>query len=135
MYSNPWPDEKCFLALEAQAARKAGTEMHDGDTVPRHLKKGATGAQVPLHNSIIGRFRDPEERWNDGLCSTCRSQRAETRAAVPFHYRVVGNFTVDNDPLETTLLQLFVYPGSSEWFSIISAIDFEVNVVAAQKQA
>jgi len=36
--------------------------------------------------------------------------------------------------LETNLLQLFAHPEKSEWFSIISAIIFEVNVVAAQKQ-
>jgi len=39
------------------------------------------------------------------------------------------------DRLETNLLQLFAHQPTSEWFSIISAITFEINVVAAQKQA
>jgi len=34
------------------------------------------------------------------------------------------------DRLETNLLQLFAHTQSSEWFSIISAINFEVNIVA-----
>jgi len=37
--------------------------------------------------------------------------------------------------LETNLLQLFVHPEDSEWFSIIFVIIFEVNIVAEQKQA
>jgi len=32
-------------------------------------------------------------------------------------------------------LQLLAHPSNSEYFSIISAITFEVNVVATQKQA
>jgi len=32
-------------------------------------------------------------------------------------------------------MQLFAHPQNSEWFSIIYVIIFEVNVVAAQKQA
>jgi len=39
------------------------------------------------------------------------------------------------DQLETNLLQLFVHPQNSEWFSIISGTMFEVNIVAGQKQA
>jgi len=39
------------------------------------------------------------------------------------------------DRLETNLLQLFPHQPTSEWFSIISAIIFAINVVAAQKQA
>jgi len=43
---------------------------------------------------------------------------------------------VYQDRLETILLlQLFVHPENSEWFSIISLIIFEVNIVAEQKQA
>jgi len=33
--------------------RDAGTRVHYGGTAPCPLKGGATGAQVPLHNSII----------------------------------------------------------------------------------
>ena len=39
------------------------------------------------------------------------------------------------DRFETNLLQLLGYPYNSEWFSIISAIIFGVNVFAAQNQA
>jgi len=42
---------------------------------------------------------------------------------------------VYQDRLETNLLQLFPHPENSELFSIICAIIFEVNIVAAQKQA
>jgi len=38
------------------------------------------------------------------------------------------------DRIETNLLQLFVQQGISEWFSIISVIIFEVNIVVEQKQ-
>jgi len=39
------------------------------------------------------------------------------------------------DRLETNLLQLFAQQENTGWFSIISAIIFEVNIVAEQKQA
>jgi len=41
---------------------------------------------------------------------------------------------VYQDRLETNLLQLFAQQENSEWFSIISAIVFEVNIVAERKQ-
>jgi len=39
------------------------------------------------------------------------------------------------DKFETNLFQLFTHPLNSKWFSIIFAIIFEVNIVAAQMQA
>jgi len=42
---------------------------------------------------------------------------------------------VYQDRIETNLLQLFEHPEISEWFSIISVIIFEINIVADQKQA
>jgi len=42
---------------------------------------------------------------------------------------------VYKDRPETNLLQLFVHPQNSQWFSLRYAIIFEVNVVAMQKQA
>jgi len=39
---------------------------------------------------------------------------------------------VYQDRIETNLLQL---AGHQEWFSIISGIIFEVNIIAEQKQA
>jgi len=41
---------------------------------------------------------------------------------------------VYHDRFETTLLQLFVQQENSECFSMISAILFEVNIVAEQQQ-
>jgi len=42
---------------------------------------------------------------------------------------------VYQDRFETNLLQLFAHPETSECFSVISVIIFEVNIVAEQKQA
>ena len=63
-------------------------------------------------------------------------QQGATWAEVPFRNSVIGNFMVllYQDRLEANLLQLFVHAKNSEWISIISAIVFEVNVVAARKQ-
>jgi len=41
---------------------------------------------------------------------------------------------VHQDRFETNLLQLFAQQENSEWFSIMSAINFEVNIVAEQKE-
>jgi len=54
---------------------------------------------------------------------------------LPFHNRIVGNFMVYQDRIETYLLQLFAHPEISERFSIISVVIFEVKIVAEQKQA
>jgi len=53
-----------IYATERQAlvTRGAGTGMHDGGTASCPVKGGATGAQVPSHNSIIGNFRNAGER-------------------------------------------------------------------------
>jgi len=47
-----------------------------------------------------------------------------TRADVPFYKSIIGNFMVDQNWLETNLLQLIVHPETSDWFSIISGIIF-----------
>jgi len=39
---------------------------------------------------------------------------------------------VYQDRIERNLLQLFAHPENSEYFSIISGIIFEVNIVAEQ---
>jgi len=51
-------------ATERQAVvtRDAGMGVHDGGTAPCPMKRGATGAQVSLHNNIIGNFRNVGER-------------------------------------------------------------------------
>jgi len=54
---------------------------------------------------------------------------------VPFYKSIVCNFLVYQDITETNLLQLFAHTELSEWFSRISGIIFEVNIVAEKKQA
>ena len=50
-----------------------------------------------------------------------------------FHYSIVGNCMVYQDRIETNLLQILAQHENQEWFSIISAIVFEVNIVAERK--
>jgi len=90
---------------------------------------------VPLYNSIIGNSRDAGERLNDVGIAPCPFKNGATGAEVPFHNRIIGKFMVDQDRFETNLLQLLEHSSNSECFFIISAIIFEVNVVAVQKQA
>ena len=52
-----------------------------------------------------------------------------------FSWQCHRQFMVDQDWLETNLLQLFSHPEKSEWISAISGTIFEVNVVDEQKQA
>ena len=69
-----------------------------------------------------------------GIGPSALSTRWATGAEVPFHKSIIGSFMVCQDRLETNLLQLFGHPENSEWFSIISAIIFEINIVDEQKQ-
>ena len=57
------------------------------------------------------------------------------KGGVAFHNSIIGHFIVYQDHLETNLLQLFAHPENSDWFSIIFAMIFEVNIVEEQKQA
>jgi len=54
---------------------------------------------------------------------------------VPFHKSSIGNLMVYQDRIETNLLQLRAHSETSEWFSIIFGIIYEVNIVAEHKQA
>ena len=49
-----------IYATERQAVvnRDAGTGLYDGGTATLPYERWATGAQMPLHNSIIGYSRD-----------------------------------------------------------------------------
>jgi len=47
-----------------------------------------------------------------------------------FQKRITGNLMVYQDRLEAYLLLIFAHQQISEWFSVISAIIFEVNIVA-----
>ena len=61
--------------------------------------------------------------------------RGSPGAEVPLCKCIIGNVMVYHDRSETNLLQPFAHPETSEWFSIISGIIFEVNIVDEQKQA
>jgi len=54
---------------------------------------------------------------------------------VYFHNSIIGIFVVYQSRIETDLLKLCAHPENSEWFSVISVIIFEVEIVAEQKQA
>ena len=67
-------------------------------------------------------------------CPLCPFKRGAMGAEVRFHNSNIGNFMVYQDRLEINLLQLFRHPEISEWFSVISVIIFEVNIVDEQKK-
>jgi len=46
------------------------------------------------------------------------------RSAFFIDRSIISNAIVDQDRLETNLLQLFAHPQNSEWFSIISIVIF-----------
>jgi len=52
-----------------------------------------------------------------------------------FYNGIIGIFMVYQDRSETDLVKLCTHPEISKWFSVISVIIFEVNIVAEQKQA
>ena len=51
----------------------------------------------------------------------------------PSHNSTISNSMIDQGRLETNLLKLFAHAENSKCFSIISIINFEVNVVAAKR--
>jgi len=69
-----------------------------------------------------------------GIGPSALCKMGATGAKVPFHNSIIVNFMIYQNWLKTNLLQLFGHPENSEWFSIISAIIFEVNIVDEQKQ-
>ena len=56
-------------------------------------------------------------------------------ADVYFHNSIIGIFVVYQNQIETDLLKLCAHLENSEWFSVISVVIFEVEIVAEQKQA
>jgi len=88
---------------------------------------------VPSHNSIIGNFRDAGERRNDGGYCPWPFEKGTTGAEVPFHNRITRNlcfFKIISNKFIAAIRAPIKFR-----FSIISAIIFEVNIVAAPKQA
>jgi len=69
-----------------------------------------------------------------GTLPLCPFIRAATKEEVLFHKSIIRIFMVGQDQLETNLFQLFVHPETSEWFSKIPVIIFEVNIAAEQKE-
>jgi len=78
-------------------------------------------------------IRDVREQENDGDIAPRALKRGQRGRKCLFHKSVMGNFMVYQDRFETNLLQIFAQQENSQWFSIISASIFEVNVVAEQK--
>jgi len=62
-------------------------------------------------------------------------ERGETGTQVPLHTSIISNFMIYQDHLEANLLQLIAHTYNSEWFSIISVISFEANIVAKHVNA
>ena len=54
---------------------------------------------------------------------------------MPIHTSIESNFMIYQDQFEAYFLQLFAHTLNSEWFSIISVISFEVNIVAKHVNA
>ena len=87
----------------------------------------------PSDRDCRHRNRDAGERGNGRSIASCPFKRGATGVEVPFHNNIIGNFMVYPYRIETNLLQLFAHPENSG-FSIIYVINFEVDMVAKQKQ-
>ena len=70
--------------------------------------------------------------------SKFKSEAALAQSPPP-RFRHLCNLMIYQNRLETNLLQPFTEPftesENSEWFSVISGVGFEVNIVDEQKQA
>jgi len=96
-----------------------------GALSPLPFKRRATGAYVPLHNSFIGNFIGKR---------VAPFSKGATGVEVPFRNRIIGNFMVYKIDLKQ------IYCSYSRTHKIHNGflrflLLFEVNVVAAQKQA
>ena len=61
-------------------------------------------------------------------------QKGGNEGKMPFHNIIKDIFMVYQYQIEKNLLQLYVHPETSEWYSINSVILFEVNIIVEQKQ-
>ena len=73
-----------------------------------------------------------QERQRMGQPGPSALSKGTNETFITVSHRRFHGLSVDRQ--ETILLQLFEHPENSEWFSIISIIIFEVNIVAEQKQ-
>jgi len=76
-------------------------------------------------------YRDAESRKITRASPTLPFQKGGNGGGGAFCYNsVIDHFMVYQHRIETHLLQQFTQQENSEWFSIISVIIFEVNIVA-----
>ena len=79
--------------------------------------------------------RDAEERGMTRAFPPMPFHKGATGAEVPFYKPIISNFIIYRNGIERILLQLFEHPETSEWFSIISSVIFDVNIFHERKQA
>jgi len=96
--------------------------------VPFFVVKQSWAPFSPGFSGLLARFSTNQNFWGCA-CNPC----TPTSNTIVFHNSIIGNFMVYRDRLETNLLLLFRHPENSEWFSKISVIIFEVNIVDEQK--
>ena len=72
---------------------------------------------------------------NDGGFPPGLAERGQRGWSCLFHNIIIDNVMFCQDQLETNLLQPLAHPENPDWFSIISVIISEINIVAEQKQA
>jgi len=82
--------------------------------------------------SIFTRFWSgtPERGCIAGHCPPWPLEGGATEAQVLLHTSTIRNVMIYQDHIEANLLQLFARTKTSEWFSTISVIRLEVNIVA-----
>jgi len=73
-------------------------------------------------------------KWTNHMSTCLRFGKVTNGADVPFHNSIIGIFVVYQSRIETDLLKLCAHPENSEWFSVISVVICEVEIVAEQKQ-
>ena len=82
-----------------------------------------------MHPTVL-----PREKWTNHMPRYLPFRMGSNGADVPFHKSIIGNFIVYQGRIETDLLKLCAHPENSEWFSVISVVICEVEIVAEQKQ-
>ena len=55
------------VSFPIEISRDAGTGVHYAGTAPPHFERGETGAQVPLHNSIISNVMVYQDQFKTNL--------------------------------------------------------------------
>ena len=87
------------------------------------LRKSIQCPQLSFNN------RDSRKREYDGALPLDLTKKEQRRQWCLFDNNIICNFMVYQERFETKLLQLFAHPESSEWFSIIPIIIFELTSI------